>query len=80
MIRRLTKNEKSCNPYYDYKCAVLNGDGLITEKEFKELVCEVEKVNTQSVSNNEVAVCPYDRNPIDCNRRADTCFECVHIR
>ena len=32
------------------------------------------------VSNNEGSVCPYDRNPKNCNRRADTCFKCVPIK
>lgn len=38
---------------------------------------KIKNLDLQNVSNNEVSVCPYNKNPKDCIRRADTCFDCI---
>lgn len=51
MIRKLTKNEKSCNPTCDYKIVIPNGESYLTQQQFNELAAEVKNLDLHNVTN-----------------------------
>ena len=57
MIRKLTQNEKSCNPNCDYKIVIPNGESYLTEKQFQELTKDVEILNGRIFSSDDEKIC-----------------------
>jgi len=63
--------------------AIYSNGTMAIETETGEKQCNLPVVSNNDakdiLSDGKVVVCPYDRNPDNCNRKADTCFECIPI-
>jgi len=78
MIRKLTKNEKSCNPNCDYKIVIPNGESYLTQKQFDELAREVKNLDLHVVSNNEAFKCK-TCNDTKIKPNGNYCDECEEV-
>ena len=54
-----------------FKCDKCKDTGIYFFSDRVPEICECQ---------SEVAVCPYDRDPKNCIRKADTCFKCLPIK
>ena len=59
----------------------LNNRGLIGATIDETILEIVKNLRIADVScQSEASVCPYDRDPKNCIRKADTCFKCLPIK